>query len=553
MEATTYKTLLFEKKTEDIKLCDLVPIVEGDTKRFYNRFIDILKYHKVHNKENAFRRLFNLIICKIYDENSTRSDLNFQWSIGDSYEFLLQRLDRMYIRSMCKYFDTYIETITYYGDTLYRLQDFAFLDVYNVETCLKNAVIVREVVELLEGWKLSDSKNKHFLGEFFENLVNTNSKQESGQFFTPIPLSNFIVKCLPIKNFIESKAEEETNDFLPYVIDNSCGSGNLLVSAIEGIQEALFLVKKSKLNSSQISVLNDYKGDDYKWKWVKEHVYGVEQDSRLAKTTSLCLCSYGEGINIINASGLAPFGKDNYKGKLQSKEQFDVFLGNPPYSVKGFMSGLSNHKDFILAKGLTDVNNNIEALFVERMCQLVKPQGYAVIILPSTILNSGRMFEKARIMLLQNFHVKAIMYPGRNAFMCTNAITVILFLKKREIPIQLNFKEDYKEMVKGEDVLVVENKGEGDQQRSFLGYDFTNKKGDVGIKQSEGLLMDEDAYNPEFVSSYVLKTMEGKKLRNEDVADRLKPFIHVMPFKDCFDWKGSNFDSTIRTTIKKKL
>ena len=68
-----------------------------------------------------------------------------------------------------------------------------------------NAQIVREVVELLQDFRFRYKQKHQFLGEFFELLLNTSMKQESGQFFTPVPITRFIISSLPIKEFIARK------------------------------------------------------------------------------------------------------------------------------------------------------------------------------------------------------------------------------------------------------------------------------------------------------------------------------------------------------------
>ena len=51
----------------------------------------------------------------------------------------------------------------------------------------------------------------------------------------------------------------------------------------------------------------------------------------------------------------------------------------------------------------------IETLFVERIAQLLKPQGVAAVILPSSILsNDSASYTGAREQLLQNFYIRGI-------------------------------------------------------------------------------------------------------------------------------------------------
>ena len=77
---------------------------------------------------------------------------------------------------------------------LYTSNDFAFKEVFDKKTFDFNCVVVKEVVKLLERYKIKYETKQQFLGDFFEKLLNTGIKQEQGQFFTPSPLTSFISK-----------------------------------------------------------------------------------------------------------------------------------------------------------------------------------------------------------------------------------------------------------------------------------------------------------------------------------------------------------------------
>lgn len=86
---------------------------------------------------------------------------------------------------------------------LYKNNEFAFKEVYDKKSFRDNAKVVREVVELLQDKQLRYSHKQQFLGDFFEKLLNDSIKQEAGQFFTPVPLTQFIIKSLPIEEMIK--------------------------------------------------------------------------------------------------------------------------------------------------------------------------------------------------------------------------------------------------------------------------------------------------------------------------------------------------------------
>lgn len=138
----------------------------------------------------------------------------------------------------------------------------------------------------------------------------------------------------------------------------------------------------------------------------------------------------GDG-NIIFGDGL-----ENYPDKEITPKSFDILVANPPYSVKAFKPHLklSNNQLDILEK-ISNDGSEIETLFVERISQLLKPNGVAAVVLPSSILNKeNESFISARESLLKNFNIIAIATLGSKTFGATGTNTVILFLQKFNEP-----------------------------------------------------------------------------------------------------------------------
>ena len=137
------------------------------------------------------------------------------------------------------------------------------------------------------------------------------------------------------------------------------------------------------------------------------------------------------GSNIIFGDGL-----ENYPEKGIEPHTFDILVANPPYSVNGFKRHLSLHNnEFSILKQITLEGKEIETLFVERIAQLLKPQGIAAVVLPASILsNASASYTAARGELLQNFRLHAIVAFGSKTFGATGTNTVTLFLEKYEEP-----------------------------------------------------------------------------------------------------------------------
>ncbi len=565
---------------------DLQEIKTDDSKKIYNQFLEILRHNVVSDKPNAFNKIFNLFVCKVYDEDNTTDDeeLSFQWKEGvDTYERFIDRLNILYKKGMDYYLNknifyisldeidkTSIEQVREQLKTamIYKNQEFSFIEIFDKKDFERNTAIIKEVVELLQNYRFRYTYKHQFLGDFFENLLNTGFKQEAGQFFTPRILTRFIVSSLPVQEFIEKKMVNKEIDFLPKVIDFACGSGHFLTESMDIIQKSLIEIENK--NISILPRIKDrlktYNQAMDKFIWAKENIYGIENDYRLVKTAKLSCFFNGDGeANIIQASGIAPFNIDEYRGTLlDSKdkdkcEKFDILISNPPYSVDGFKS-VMNRKDseasFKLYNSLTDTSKEIEAIFIERMKQLVKPNGYAAIILPVSILQNDGLYAKARTIIFENFELKAVLKLGSGTFQATGTNTVCLFLQKRESAVKLETKEDYKNMCKDKTLLVCDT-GEKDEEKAFLGYSFSSRRGNEGITETRdengnylGKLLNENNINDNSKANYYIL----KAYNNEYpvIPDNLINSIYTMPLADCFNFLSDNFTNRV-SLVKKKI
>lgn len=137
------------------------------------------------------------------------------------------------------------------------------------------------------------------------------------------------------------------------------------------------------------------------------------------------------GANIIFGDGL-----ENYPEKEIDNGSFDILVANPPYSVSGFKQHLKlKNNSFELLPRITTDRSDIETLFVERIAQVLKPQGIAAVVLPSSILsNNSASYTGAREQLLQHFMIHAIVSFGSKTFGATSTNTIVLFLEKYNEP-----------------------------------------------------------------------------------------------------------------------
>lgn len=444
----------------------LLSLTKDDSGRIFNQFAEILRHNVVSDKSNAFNKILNLFICKIIDEDKNDNEqVEFQWLENDTDESLQIRLNDLYKQGMHRFLDIDVtdfsdndiaNTLENIGDSstrkaikemfvklrLQKNSEFAFIEVYDDTSFKLNAKVVREVVELLQPYQFRYGHKQQFLGDFFELLLNTSIKQEAGQYFTPVPITRYIVSSLPIKEMIENKLKANDAEMLPTVIDFACGTGHFLTEYMDKVQsiieDEIDISKAKPIARKKLQGWIDYD----KFGWAGDYVYGIDADYRLVKSSKVSSFLNGDGeANIIRANGLDHFEKSKeYKGKLKSttnenrrnNAQFDILIANPPYSVNAFKSTVKyGAESFELFAKLTDKSSEIECLFIERMKQLLRVGGYAAIILPSSVLSNTGIYTATREILFKYFKIVAITEFGSNTFMATNTNTVTLFLKRR--------------------------------------------------------------------------------------------------------------------------
>lgn len=464
-EVGAFDSAPYQIQERRLTKADLIDMKQEDGGRIFNAFAEILRRHVVSDKPNAFNKIFNLFICKVQDEEKQDDEvLDFQWQAGETAKTVLSRLNDLYKAGMSQYLRMEIADHTeaeidrrltgtvaesdrqalhtiFTELRLYKNNEFAFKEVFDEKTFYANAEIVREVVRLLHDKKLRYASKQQFLGDFFELLLNTSVKQEAGQFFTPIPIARFLIDSLPLRAMIDAKLKANDANFLPYFLDFASGSGHFMTEGMDRIDYMVKSIDGSKLRTA-------LKGNLRKWReeyaWASEFVYGIEKDYRLAKTAKVSCFLNGDGeANMILGDGLDNFAlSQEYTGKLlntglpegeRDNPQFDVLVANPPYSVGACKKTVRHgEKSFTLWPRLTDASSEIECLFVERAKQVLKPGGVAGILLPTSILSNGGIYEAARDILLRYFRIKAIAVMGSGTFMATGTNTAILFMQRRE-------------------------------------------------------------------------------------------------------------------------
>lgn len=305
----------------------------------------------------------------------------------------------------------------------------------------------------------------------------------------------------------------------------------------------------------------------------------------------------------------------------------------------------------------------------------MKSEGVAGIIVPSSVLSNGKLYTKARKMLLENFDIIAISEFGSKTFGSTGTSTITLFLRKKKYPpneadnyryaverwftntdietddvtilekycetigvdynsyceLQLDrldslldfelFQEyitafdkskrakdikkkkisekyskenkeiEYKKALynfikeieqekvfyfalinsQKNDVIVVKSPTDKEQIKEFLGYEWSKRKGQEGIKYIGANITDEEMevsknqainsintplFNPTNLedTSKINTVIRNNFINsNVNIPKELKQFVSAISLVDMIDFTQSTFDAQIKTSADKKI
>ena len=615
----------YEFKEKVFTKSQLIELTEKEGDGLFNKFAEVLRKHSVSDKPNAFSVIFNLFLAKLQDEQKKEDDeLEFQWKENDDpvdFQIRLHNLHKEGSLVFLKKEIVSIEDKDFEGIPSTALKDvkkkflkftkaFDFKNVLDNDDFIQNQRVLKEIVQLIEKYRIRYPRKQKYLSEFFERLLTIGLKQEVGQYFTPPPITKFITRALPLPFLIE-KELNTNNPELPAAIDYAAGSGHFLTEIMEEYQEIIDHIDTSKFNDIAQKKVAAWKINQYDW--ASTYIYGIEKDYRLVKVAKVGCYFYGDGLaQVVHGDGLDSFEKSKaYRGLLKdnaNKPQFSIIVSNPPYAVNDCKDDLEYIYDqysekptnFEIYNSLTYSSKEIECLFVERTKHLLKDGGVAGIILPSSIFsNFKEVYTKAREIILQYFEIIAVTELGSNTFMATGTNTVVLFLQKRNendverIKVNAyNNLEHYKK-TKEERVTngietpmskylehteeteidpekfyyfvlnywqktVIVKTGTKEEEKRFLGYEYSNRRGHEGMQAIQrGKFIDQctKLYNENYLddatkaSTYIYKAFQKKY---PEIHESLKNNISCVNLVDMITFDREKFEKLITTTVEKK-
>jgi type I restriction enzyme M protein len=353
---------------------------------------------------DPFEEIFKLIYAKLYDEWRGINDPSYQleFFVGDRSPEQVKRA-----------ISNLLEGAKREWQGVFEPTDRIELRSDHLKVC----------VSFLEKIKLFNS-NLRIIDEAFEYLIPQVSKKKEGQFFTPRPVIDMVVKML------NPKASE-------FVIDPACGSAGFLLHSVMWVAGGM-ISGKPLPESARNFAQNKIYGIDFAKKAVKIakaiNLIVGDGKSHVYKDNSLAPHTWEDETKSGLRSRLLRFPDNPEKDRENQSKflffDFDVLMTNPPFA------GTVKERDILRLYKLAEKNgrwvNKIgrHILFLERSLQFIRPGGRMAIVLPQGLLNNTNaeyirrfIIDEARILAVVGLHVNTFK-PH------TGTKTSVLFLRK---------------------------------------------------------------------------------------------------------------------------
>ena len=426
-----------------------------------NEFADLLHscHNIIRNREKldpaaAFDEIAKILFMKVYAERHLKADMKNN----------IFSLD--WVESAEKYTPNYLTVIFHQTKKEFgKDRIFAKDEKINLR-----ANTIKAIIEKLEKYNLSGTSTD-IKGVAFEKFLGKTFRGEIGQFFTPRPIVEFMVKM------IEPKEGE-------VVCDPASGSGGFLIRFFEIVREQIYEAVDKEYQKNKAVIEKDSKlSEDEKaeklteiyeelqkeldkelansriWKLANRCVYGTDANDRMARTSKMNMIMHGDGHGGIHHHD----GFLNVNGIFE--ERFDVVLANPPFGqmvekddtvveaqleldddvvnyyrqVYGDAYDISQAKIkaakgkpiaslFELPKG---DSIKTELLFIERCLSLLKDGGRMGIVLPEGVYNNPSL-AYVRQFAEDRAYISAIVSLPQDTFVSAKASvkTSLLFMQK---------------------------------------------------------------------------------------------------------------------------
>jgi type I restriction enzyme M protein len=254
---------------------------------------------------------------------------------------------------------------------------------------MKNGTLLRQVINVLNEVDFTENAERHAFNDIYENILkDLQSAGSSGEFYTPRPVTEFMVEML------NPKKEEKIADF-------ACGTGGFLTSALSHMD--------NQITTPEDTVM------------VQKNLFGIEKKPLpyLLSITNMILHDV-DAPNILHDNSLAKNVRD-YK----EEDKFDVITMNPPY-------GGTEEESIKINFPVSMQSSETADLFMALILYRLKKNGRVGVVLPDGFLFSTEGAKKSiKEKLLSECNLHTIVRLPAGVFApYTDIATNLLFFDK---------------------------------------------------------------------------------------------------------------------------
>lgn len=237
---------------------------------------------------------------------------------------------------------------------------------------MKNGTLIKKVFNKINEINFNKSDDRHDFGDIYEGILkDLQSAGKAGEFYTPRPLTRFVVEM------VNPKLGDK-------VLDPACGTGGFLVNALEHMRE-------------DVKTANDEKK-------LQNSIHGVEFKPlpHMLAITNMMLHN-AERRDLISLDDMLSHSYTEYG----PSSRVDIILANPPFGASVVDGTELNFPTQYRTKETAD-------LFLFLFVHLLKDGGKAGIVLPDGSLFGEGVKSKIKEKLLTecNLHTIIRLPPG---------------------------------------------------------------------------------------------------------------------------------------------
>lgn len=337
----------------------------------------------------------------------------------------------------------------------------------------------RAIVKELEAYNLSDT-SEDIKGIAFERFLGRTFRGEIGQYFTPRPVVEFMIRFLN---------PSETD----IVCDPASGSGGFLIRFFEIVREQILRDADAQYAAFKSATETDATLDEEEkakrllarynaiqdqlkplsqgsrlWTLANRRVYGTDANDRMARTSKMNMIMHGDGHGgvhhndgLLNVNGIfenrftllltnPPFGAnvesdDNVpevKIDFDTEQKYLAAYGEPYRAALQNLRNAQNKAISLLFDLTRGTKPKTEILFIERCLKLLQPGGRMGIVLPEGIFNNPsaayvREWVEDRAKILAVVSLPAETFQSAKASVKTS----LLFLQKFSLEEQNDYND----------------------------------------------------------------------------------------------------------------